>query len=80
MKKLSYENQNQCHKCKKEFSRNKKDQFKHIKVRDHCHYTGKCRGASHSICSLRYNVSKRIQTIIHNRSTYHYHFVITGGV
>ena len=27
----------------------------HIKVIDHCHYTGKYRGATHKICNLMYN-------------------------
>ena len=27
------------------------------KIRDHCHYTGKYRGAAHDICSLRYKVN-----------------------
>ena len=27
---------------------------KYNKVRDHCHYTGKYRGASSNICNLRY--------------------------
>ena len=31
---------------------------KHHKVRDRCRYTGKCRGAAHSICNLRYNTPK----------------------
>ena len=26
-----------------------------FKVRDHCHYTGKYRGAAHKICNLMYN-------------------------
>ena len=27
-------------------------------VRDHCHYTGKHRGAAHSICYLKYSMPK----------------------
>ena len=65
---------------KKEFFRNKKDKYKHIKVRDHCHYTRKFRGAAHSTCNLRWNVPKKIPIIIHNRSTYDDHFIFIGGV
>ena len=42
-----YKKQKVCHICKKEFSTDKNDKntFKlYIKVRDHCHYTGKFRG------------------------------------
>ena len=46
------------------------------KVRDHCHYTGKYRGAAHSICNLRYKISKEIPLVFHNGSTYDYHFII----
>ena len=46
------------------------------KVRDHCHYTGKSREAAHSICNLRYKVPKEIPVVIHNGSTYDYHFII----
>ena len=28
------------------------------KVRDYCHYTVKNRGAAHSICNLKYSMSK----------------------
>ena len=47
-----------------------------IKKRDHCHYTGKFRGAAHNICNLRYKVPKEIPIVFHNGSTYDYHFVI----
>ena len=40
----------ECHICFKKFS--PKDR----KVRDHCHYTGKYRGAAHSSCNLRYRI------------------------
>ena len=51
-----YEKQKFCCIWKKEFNNDENDNnaFKlyHI-VRDHCHYTGKFRGAAHSICNLR---------------------------
>ena len=46
------------------------------KVRDHCHYTGKYKGAAHSICNLRYIIPKKILVVFHNGSTYDYHFII----
>ena len=42
----------------------------------HCHYTGKYRGAFHSICNLRYKTPKEIPVVFHNGSTYYYHFII----
>ena len=58
---------------KKEFDKNDK---KHYKVRDHCHCTGKYRGAAHNICNLRYKIPKEIPIVFHNGSTYDYHFII----
>ena len=49
---------------------------KYPKVKDHCHYTRKYRGASHDICNLRYNIPKEIPVVFHNGSTYDYHFII----
>ena len=49
---------------------------KYRKVKDHCHYTGKFRGAAHNSCSLRYKILKEIPIIFHNGSTYDYHFII----
>ena len=36
------------------------------KVKDHCHYTGKFRGASHSHCNLKYKFLNNIPIVIHN--------------
>ena len=44
------------HICQKGFcyDENEEKKFKlYQKVRDHCHYTGKFRGAAHSIFNLR---------------------------
>ena len=46
------------------------------KVRDHCHYTGKYRGAAHSNCNLNYKIPKEIPVVFHNGSKYGYHFII----
>ena len=67
--KIYHNKQKICYICKKEFNNNDK-------VRDHCHYTGKYRGAAHNICNLRYKVPKEIPIVFHNGSTYDYHFII----
>ena len=41
-----------CHIDKKVFSTDYNNK-KYHKVKDHCHYTGEYRGASHDICNLR---------------------------
>ena len=52
-----------------------KDYINRKKVKDHCHYTGKFRGAAHSKCNLNYKVQKEIPIIIHNAS-YDTHFIL----
>ena len=71
--KIHYNEQEICYICKKEFDKSDK---KHYKDRDHCHYTGKYRGAVHNICNLRYKIPKEITVVFHNISTYDYHFII----
>ena len=66
-----YHNQQEiCYICKKEFDE------KNYKVRDHCHYTGKYRGAAHNMCNLKDKIPKEIPVVFHNGSTYDYHFII----
>ena len=63
-----------CYICKKRFST--EDNNKRYKVKNHCHYPGKYRGAAHDICNLKYKIPKEIPVVFHNGSTYHYHFII----
>ena len=72
---IYHNRQKVCYICKKEFGNNDND-IKQQKVRDHCHYTEKYRGAAHNICNLRYKVPKEIPVVFHNGSTYDYHFII----
>ena len=44
--------------------------------KDHCHYTGKYRGAAHDTCNLRYKILKEIPVVFHNGSRYDYHFIV----
>ena len=63
---------------KKKLITDKKDKstFKlYHKVRDHCHYTGKFRGAVHSTCNLRYKIPKEIPIVAHH-ATHDHHFII----
>ena len=64
--KESYENQKVYYICEKEFctdQSNKKEFKQKQKVRDHCHYTGKYRRASHSIYNLHYKIPKEIPVV-----------------
>ena len=61
--------------CKKGFSTDD-DNKKYHEARDHCHYTGKYRGAAHSICNLTHKKPKEIPVVFHNGSTYDSHFII----
>ena len=62
--------------CKKRFSADDNKGVAFNKVKDHCHYTGKYRGAAHNICNLRYKTPKNISVAFHIGSTYDYHFLI----
>ena len=42
-----FDQQTKCLICKEKFGNGDK-------VRDHCHFTGKYRGAAHKLCNLKY--------------------------
>ena len=45
-------------------------------MRDHCHLTGKYRGAAHKSCNLNYKVPKFAQVYFHNLAKYDAHLFI----
>lgn len=60
----------ECHFCKKQFTQ------KDPKVRDHCHITGKFRGAAHQSCNLKVRTSLEIKVVFHNGSNYDWKFIV----
>ena len=40
------------------------------KVKDHCHFTGKYRGAAYNKCNMNYKITKNIPIVFHNLSFY----------
>ena len=73
----SYKDQEACHICEEKFNMDKDDENyrNKRKVKDHCHYTGKFRGAADSKCNLNYKIPKDITIIIHS-AIYDTHFII----
>ena len=66
----------ECYICRKRFLKKFVNDTNYRIVRDHYHFTGKYRGATHSICSLKFNVPSEIPEVFHNGSNYDYHFII----
>ena len=70
-----HEKKKLCYTCRKPISANNNN-IKYLKVKDHCHYTGKYRGAAHGICNLRCNIRREVPVVFHKGSTYDYHFIV----
>ena len=62
-----------CHICDKKYTE------KDIRVRDHCHITGKYRGSAHQDCNLKLRINPKeikIPVIFHNLRGYDSHFIM----
>ena len=68
-----YNEETRCWICKGEFD--DKDKNKE-KVKDHCHYTGRYRGAAHNECNLKYRNPNFTPVVFHNLSGYDSHLFI----
>jgi hypothetical protein len=62
----------ECHICNGKFSKDDK------KVLDHCHVTGKFRGAAHNSCNLNFKLTGKIPVVFHNLRGYDSHFIMQG--
>ena len=70
---LSFKLKQKCHICEEPY----KD--KDIRVRDHCHITGKYRGSAHQDCNLKLRLNPeeiKIPVIFHNLRGYDSHFIM----
>ena len=63
-----FNKETKCWICKKEFNDDK--------VRDHCHFTGRYRGAAHNSCNLKYKKPNFTPVVFHNLSGYDSHLFI----
>ena len=66
-----FDDEIKCWMCKGEFNDDK-----NYKVRDHCHFTGRYRGAAHSKCNLNYRKPNFTPVVFHNLSGYDSHLFI----
>ena len=77
--KMTKENEEEFKKAEECYICNKKYTNQDIRVRDHCHITGKYRGSAHQECNLqlRLNPDKiKIPVIFHNLRGYDSHFIM----
>ena len=47
-----------------------------IKVKDHCHITGKYRGSAHRDCNVNVKLNYKIPVVFHNLKNYDSHFIM----
>lgn len=59
-----------CHICDKKYVETD------IRVRDHCHVTGKYRGSAHQLCNRNFWLTDKISVIFHNLGGYGSHFIM----
>ncbi len=79
--KTAYEKSEKCYACGIQFESERinektKKKEKIVKCRDHCHVTGKYRGAACDKCNLRMRVPKFVPVLFHNLEGYDSHLFV----
>ena len=64
-----FQESNNCWICKKLIDNDDE------KVRDHCHLTGKFRGAAHWDCNINFQLIQKVPVIFHNLKGYDSHLI-----
>ena len=68
-----FQQSTKCHICDNQYT------DKDVRVRDHCHITGKYRGSAHEDCNLKLQIKPeeiKILVIFHNLRGYDLHFIM----
>ena len=65
-----FQKADECHICEQKY--NETD----VRVRDHCHISGKYRGSAHKDCNLNFQITDKIPVIFHNLRGYDSHFIM----
>ena len=68
--KANFETFTNCWICRKDFEEGE------VRVRDHCHFTGKYGGAAHKKCNALFRKSKFVPVFFHNLSGYDAHLFV----
>ena len=71
--KQRFKTMDRCHICGEKYT------DKDVRVRDHCHITGKFRGSAHQECNLKLRIKPediKIPVIFHNLRRYDSHFIM----
>ena len=65
-----FENSTKCKICDNDYT------DADVKVRDHCHITGKYRGSAHRNCNINVKLNEKIPVVFHNLKNYNSHLTI----
>ena len=67
-----FENSNKCWICDKDCTDND------VKVRVHCHITGKYKGSGYRDCNINFQLNRKTSVVFHNLKNYDSCFIMQG--